>query len=52
MVEKLGNFKYDADVQDGVKRVLKEMQIIEGGGSYFGFWYIQYSKNLGTRKLM
>lgn len=38
MYEKLGEFKYDTVEDDGVTRVLKDMQTIEGGGKYYGFW--------------
>jgi hypothetical protein len=43
-MEKLGNFKYEIDVKDDVKRILKDLQTIEGGGSYYGFWYSYQDK--------
>lgn len=38
MCEKLGEFKYDVVEEDGVTRVLKDTQTIDGGGKYYGFW--------------
>ena len=39
MVTKLGPFDYEPLPQDSVKRILKDVQNIDGGGKYYGFWY-------------
>ena len=40
MVDEFGNFKYEYDNEDDVKRVLRDVQVIYGGGNYYGFWYL------------
>ncbi len=52
MYEKLGEFKYDVVDSDGISRILKDTQTIEGGGKYYGFWYaILANDSLGTPTL-
>ena len=40
MRDELGPYKFQEPMDDGVHRILKNMEMLPGGKQYYGYWYL------------